>query len=377
MNKIAIINPWNINENSIGGTERFVLDLANSLSKNNYAIDVYMLSGESYIKDNVSYISLDLFDGATADEYMIVEKFGDFSSDKAYDNIAKMIENKIDVSQYKFLQLNSHFFLKCWETKKRIFTLHSNYDEFKVLWNDEEFDTMLEMMKATNDDKTTFVCPSVYYTKQWNKIVENVICIPHALNYNRLVCSNPKKELISKYNILDEKINILLPSRLEPVQKQPQLVLDACSLLTRKEKEKLRIIFTGIDEQYKINIKSLDEFSRINNITSSFIQFDHIKEGYQLADIVILPSKSESFGYSAIEALSLGIKTILSDIPTFNEISKGVEHCIIFGNSAEELSNTISKCLDYNDYQRTIPSVDWINNYSLDKFAERYVEIYE
>lgn len=31
--KVAIINPWFISEESVGGTERFVQDLAGSLSK--------------------------------------------------------------------------------------------------------------------------------------------------------------------------------------------------------------------------------------------------------------------------------------------------------------------------------------------------------
>ena len=43
-----------------------------------------------------------------------------------------------------------------------------------------------------------------------------------------------------------------------------------------------------------------------------------MSEAYKIANICVLPSKSESFGYSALESLSLGIYTILNDIPTFN-----------------------------------------------------------
>ena len=39
--RIAILNLWNIAENSIGGTERFVDDFSKSLSKDN-EVDVYM-----------------------------------------------------------------------------------------------------------------------------------------------------------------------------------------------------------------------------------------------------------------------------------------------------------------------------------------------
>ncbi len=43
-----------------------------------------------------------------------------------------------------------------------------------------------------------------------------------------------------------------------------------------------------------------------------------MSEAYKIANICVLPSKLESFEYSALESLSLGIYTILNDIPTFN-----------------------------------------------------------
>ena len=50
--KIAIVNPWAISGKSIGGTERFVMDLAESLSDAGNEIDVYMFSGENHRKRN-------------------------------------------------------------------------------------------------------------------------------------------------------------------------------------------------------------------------------------------------------------------------------------------------------------------------------------
>ena len=37
------------------------------------------------------------------------------------------------------------------------------------------------------------------------------------------------------------------------------------------------------------------------------IRFDDMSKAYKIANICVLPSKSESFGYSALESLSLGI----------------------------------------------------------------------
>ena len=56
--KVALLTPWFVSEKSVGGTERFVNDLAYSLIDNNYEVDVYMLSGKSYKHKNINYISL-------------------------------------------------------------------------------------------------------------------------------------------------------------------------------------------------------------------------------------------------------------------------------------------------------------------------------
>lgn len=43
--KIAIISPWTVSSTAIGGTERFVLDLARAFKLLGNEVDVYMLSG--------------------------------------------------------------------------------------------------------------------------------------------------------------------------------------------------------------------------------------------------------------------------------------------------------------------------------------------
>ena len=378
--KILILNPWAIFDNAIGGTERFVEDIANAYKNLGHSVDVYMFSGKSHKKDGVNYISLDLFGkDIIADEYLIVEKFGSFSTLEAYEKMADILDNLIDVSTYDIVHLNSHFFLKLWGNKNRIITLHSNALEFKVLWSDEEFDFMVEIMKnEARNYKTKFVCPSLYYKNEWEKILNaTTYYIPHALNCDRLICNESKEKLVKKYNLSNNKIKILLPSRLEPIQKQPKLILEGCAILDRKERERFQIIFTGIDEQYKQFIPELREFAAKYNIDAKFIIFDSIAEAYKLTDLVALPSRSESFGYSALESLSLGIKTILTNIPTFNEIGKGNSCAYFFENNKYDLAIVLNKLLKINNYERKNISHNWLNTYDINLFGERYIKIIE
>ena len=372
---IALITPWYIDKNSIGGTERFTEDLAISLKELGNNVDIYMLSGKSYKRKGINYISLDLFGKNTiADEYMINKEFGVFDNTKTYEAFAKRIEGLVDVSKYDLLQLNSNLFLSLWRNKKRIFTLHSNKAEFMVLGTEKEYNCMLDVMKEEAKNNNTFyICPSEYYSKEWKKILgDSVKCIPHAINSKRLKCNKSKKEILEKYNLSKDKIKILLPSRLEMIQKRPYLVLEALNLLDEKIKNKYQVIFTGIDLQYRDNEKELKKLSEEYKIDSKFIIFDSINEGYKVTDIVCVPSSSESFGYSALEGLYLKKTTILSDIPTYNEFAKE-SNAIIFGNTKEDLAKVFKNIDKYKnkkyDYE------EFAEKYSMNTFGKSYIGV--
>ena len=152
-------NPWAISGKSIGGTERFVIDLAESLKELGNEIDVYMFSGENHKEQGINYININLFEmQGEADEYIIQDAFGNFETEESYNELAKKIENKIDVSKYDCIHLNSQLFLQAWKGKKRIFTIHTNPFEYELAWGKKSFVKMLELMKKyKNNELTTFV----------------------------------------------------------------------------------------------------------------------------------------------------------------------------------------------------------------------------
>ena len=372
---IALITPWSISKNSIGGTERFTEDLAIALKDQGNNVDIYMLSGKSYQRKGINYISLNMFGkDIVADEYMIAKEFGTFDNKKTYESFAKRLESLIDVEKYDFLQLNSNMFLCAWRNKKRIFTLHSNKSEFKIVGTEKEYNYMIKTLKEEAKNKDThYVCPSEFYTKEWQKILgDSVYCIPHGINQKRLACYVSKKKILEKYNLAKDKIKILLPSRLEMIQKRPYLVLEALNLLDVNIKNKYQVVFTGIDTQYRDNEKKLRELAKKYNIDAQFVTFDSIKEGYKVTDIVCVPSSSESFGYSALEGIYLKKTTILSDIPTYNEFAKE-SSAIIFGNTKEELSEVFNDLDKYKEKKYDYEL--FASKYSMKSFANNYMGV--
>ena len=375
--KIAIINTWAISNKAIGGTERFVMDLAKAFASVGNEVDVFMFSGRSFKEDNVNYININLFNiDGEADEYIVQNYFKNFENDENYINLAKTLEKKIDVDKYDFIQLNSLLFLEAWKNKKRIFTIHTNPFEYKLAWGEKSYIKMLQIMSKYKENKNTiFVTPSEFYAKEYFNLTNcNIQFIPHAIDIKRIETDRSKEDIIKQYN-LGKKIKIIVPSRLEPIQKQPMLLLDACCLLEKNEKDKIEIIYTGLDSQYEKFTHLLKEKAKLNDIDIKIIRFDNMADVYKIADISILPSKSESFGYSSLESLSLGIFTILNNIPTHVEITTGNDYNYIF-NNVIELRDKIREIIKEEKYKvRKLPNNEWKNRYKIKKFEESYMNL--
>ena len=372
--KIAILSPWTVKPTSVGGTERFVIDLAESFINANNEVDVYMLSGDSYIKNKVNYISMNLFkDINEVDEYFLKSQFNQFNDEQSFENLAKKIENKISFYKYDLIQLNSQLFLKVAEEKTRIFTIHTNPFEYKLDWGEISFEIMLKLMyKESMMEKTYFVTPSKYYANLYKDLSNtNIYFIPHAIDVSRITSDNDRNQILDKMNIEQNKKIILLPSRLEPIQKQPMLFMKAFALLDDNIKSNYKVICTGKDKQYEQFMDDILNFCQKNNIDILIDRFDKMSDGYKVADIVMLPSKSESFGYSALEALSLGIVTILNNIPTYKEIVDGAKNYYLFDNSVESLNEVLKEVL-IKKIDRVNQTENWKNRYSTKLFCTRY-----
>lgn len=376
--KIAIISPWTVSKTAVGGTERFVLDLARSLKNLGNSVDVYMLSGDNHIDDGINFINLKISDDEYIDEYVLQKLFGNFSDKKIYDKIAKILEKSVNLDNYDLIQFNSQLFLKAWVNKKRIFTIHTNPFEYELSFGQDSFQIMLDTMKEEAMNKSTiFVTPSYYYAQIYCQLTNiNIETIPHAIDINRIICSNSKKEICDRLNLNSSLTNILLPSRLEPIQKQPMLFMKAFAQMNSDIKNRCQIICTGLDKQYIKYASEIEEFCLLNNVKLKIMRFDSMGEAYKVADIVVLPSQSESFGYSALESLSLGIPTILNSIPTYLEIANNSNNVFLFKNSVETLKDSIKQLFNSN-LTRIVQNEKWQEQYDLNIFGKKYIDLFK
>lgn len=375
--KIAIISPWTVSSTAIGGTERFVLDLARAFKLLGNEVDVYMLSGKNHIADGIRFINLELLGNDDyMDEYKLEKLFGDFSKEETYIKIAETMEGLIDGSQYDLIHVNSLLFLKAWKRNNRIFTIHTNPFEYKLSFGENSFECMIKIMKdELNNNNTYFVAPSQYYANIYSYLTNfKIESIPHAIDLDRLKCNKSRNEIFEEQKISKNLKIILLPSRLEPIQKQPMLFMKAFSKFSEDVKSNFQVICTGLDKQYIEYADEIISYCEQNSINLKIIRFDTMADAYAIADIVVLPSQSESFGYAALESLSLGIPTILNSIPTFLEIVEGSNNSYTFDNNVETLFEKLNIIID-NNLKRCVQTDDWQNIYDLELFGKRYIDL--
>lgn len=372
--KIAIISPWAISKTSVGGTERFTIDLASQLRKLGHEPEVFVMSGKSRVIDGVNYTSLNILgQEKEASEYDL-QTFADNSKGEAFYRIwANYLESAIDGSQFDLIQLNSLLFIDAWTEKDRILTVHTNPFEYCLDWGQQRFDYVVEKIRTSLPIRTQLVAPAEHYSKLFSEIFDQpVTTIPHAIDTSRLGRAIGSRAPGTN-GAAKDGVTILLPSRLELIQKRPQIVFCGIALLPEHVRKRIKVIATGKDSQYQDNCLKLERIAKEGGFEAQFTKFKSMDEAYALADVVALPSKSESFGYSALESLTLNIPTILNSLPTFKEIGTGNANAHFFDQTAQAFSITLLSLLE--GLKSCPNSVEWRSRYDIELWAQKYLNL--
>lgn len=366
---IAIVSPWAISKSSVGGTERFTIDLATQLKKQGNSVEVFTLSGSSSLIDGIRYTSLDLLGGyRVVNEYDLQTFAANDEGEGFYRKWAKYLETKIDVRKFDAIQLNSLLFIDAWQDKPRLFTIHTNPFEYELDWGKKRFNCVSKKLQDKLPAQTLLIAPSEHYAKSFSELFQrNVITVPHAIDLSRLSGG------FKKHPKDATKLTVLLPSRIEFEQKRPQIVFQGISLLPISLRKTISIIASGKDLQYQDNCQKLEQIAGNSGFEAHFMKFESMSEAYAAADIVVLPSKSESFGYAALESLSLGIPTIMNSLPTFKEIGKGNQNAYYFKETPEAFADCFVKLAQ--DLRRSHISPEWSDRYDIGLWGKTYQKL--
>ncbi|MDJ0704394.1 MAG: glycosyltransferase [Leptolyngbyaceae cyanobacterium MO_188.B28] len=106
---------------------------------------------------------------------------------------------------------------------------------------------------------------------------------------------------------------------------------------------------------------------------------DDVGQHYRAADVAVIPSRWEGFGLVAVEALSVGLPVIASDVPGLRELLSGCEAAVLVSEGdTTQIAEAIEKikiALE-NGIIYSALAIDRSKSYSLDKMISTYSEHY-
>ena len=393
--KILLHTHWGIEKNFIGGTERFILDLAKGIKARG---DVPFIVC-SNLEELIFIEGIPIYGIVPKTFKEKIEVFGSANENFFKEKIVKEKVTKKSLkrfSQYVFSQiknfdfdiahLNSFFYSALLPGslpfEKMIVTNHENDKELENYWGSNAFSELKKICQEENSLKKfrERIVPSKYYAKFFSDTLAMQVSSIHLGINAGLSLKDRKKNKFKGNNSKKKEIIILQPSRFDMKQKGHDITIKALSIL-KKKKINFKCVFSGYDEDtYSKNIHYFNKLIKKYNLENNVFlrRFDHILDGFSICDIVVSPERFCSYGLAISESLAVGLPTILSPIPTYLEIASGYKHAYFCKNlSPDELAKTVLQVIDSKKMSiNTEEASRFRQENSFEKCVDKYYKIY-
>ena len=217
--------------------------------------------------------------------------------------------------------------------------------------------------------------------KEKYEVNKNIHIIPTGIELDRFYIENVDKtkikEVKQKYQILKDEITIIFVGRLAKEKNIEFLIENHKEILKHNRDVKLLIIGDGPDiEEYKKLISKLK--IEENVILVGKVPYDEMPIYYQLADIFVTASKSETQGLTVIEAMAASIAPVCIKDESFeNVVIDGLNGRIF--NNKNEYVKIIKELIDKPDTLAQLAKQARLNAeaYSSKYYAERVLDVYK
>ena len=382
-----------IERTPVGGTERFLTCLASELNelghdsfilcsgmKSSFEIDgivIHSLIPEPYRQ---AYIK----SGFANSNFLINEIAGGEVSIRALKRLSEYTESQLREVTFDIAHLNSFassLFLS--NPERMVITNHENGFEYDSRWG-TGFTRFFEELVCTRETSLhkagCLTTPSRHYAKVFSDLLDTpVSSIGGGIKlstFDRAPIRNRKTNHGS--NRPDGKLFVLMPSRFDPHQKGHDVALLACSHLKDWGVHAI-FQFSGIRNDYEDRLKSFYDSANALGVGDrvAVTRYDQIQDAYEQCDVAISPERYCSYGLSISETLSLGIPTVLSDIPTYLEIAGGFQHALFFeSENSINLALQIVQASKLDDALRESEAVRFRINYDIRNVAKGLDGIY-
>ena len=206
------------------------------------------------------------------------------------------------------------------------------------------------------------------------------IVVPNGINLSEFSNLPDKDEFRLRYPVLKNKKIILFLGRIS-WKKGLDILIKAFNALSKKRDGLHLVITGGDDEDYKKKVMGwVDKFGLQDKVIFTGILNDREKlAAYSGSDIFVLPSYSENFGMTVVEAMVCGLPVVISDKVGLCRVVKDKNSGIIVEANAESVYNGIKKLLEDEGLGKEIAENAKLlvkEYYDIDKVADKMVAAY-
>lgn len=226
----------------------------------------------------------------------------------------------------------------------------------------------------------TVICPSNIESELLGDYKEKIKIIPNGIHLNEFDIPFSKEESRNKLDIPPETRVILFVGHLLP-HKGPDVLLKAVPQILKMLKN-IKVIYLGSGQmQNKLHNMSLEMNINDNVDFGGYID-DKFEKAlyYKAADVLAVPSLSESFGIVNLEAMASGIPIVGSDVGGIPDVVvDGKNGIIVPPNDSRLLANAILNLLDDDSLRARLGKngKKMVSSYSWSQIAEKTEIVYE
>lgn len=245
-------------------------------------------------------------------------------------------------------------------------------------------------MHSTEYDRTA--------SHPWNAVVKEERFAINNADYIIAVSNRLKEELVKKYDANPKKISViynaidksefkdtdtanrhkivLYVGRLSP-QKGIDHLIRAFKIVSENDKDALLYIVGEGSELHRLIDLSIDLGLSDRVFFVGYVSDEAMKKFYNEARVFVMPSVSEPFGITALEAVASGTPTIVSLESGASEILKNVFK-VDFWDS-QQMADMILGLLEYHGIDETMSNEAYheLSNITWEDSAKRFLSVYK
>ena len=352
----------------MGGAEKFLITLSNHLYKRQYRPHIILLSNDDMLIGELnSFIPV----------YRITKK-------TRYDlTISKRVNILIDsIDPNIIMCVNTYaYFLtrigQLFSNKKSIvlsphstipFSLYNYFQNLIYLRFVQKSDQILYLCEA----QRLFLNKTYKMPKHQNSIVYNGVDTQY---FNPIMIQhNTEKSLRKTLGINPEDKVIVQVARLQKEKCHSDAIMALSILKSQKNQKSTHLIIVGTgNSSYVSALKALVQKEELNDFVHFVGSQSDVRPYLFMSDLFTLTSESETFSIAALEAMSMGLPVVLTDVGGAKEmVVSGLNGVLVRPHNSKELAEAWKTLLNSNLQSKKI------RNHVIEKFSiQSMIDHYE